>query len=159
MTDLPHYTNDPLVDLQAHRLLLDLDLVASAQAGRALKSGTCSCHGMRATPPLDDSAVFKQFDAHMADVQVDAHETVAEALEQARSQERHAVVTEWNARFPVGTPVRYWTDPPKGGGKLSRTRAAAQVLSGDTPVVWVEDEESPIVLTHIQPIETGGNPS
>ncbi|MFC4114000.1 hypothetical protein [Nonomuraea zeae] len=156
MIDLPHYTDDPPVDLKAHRLLLDLDPVASAQAGRDLQSGTCSCSTMTATPPWDDSAVFEQFDAHMADVQVDAHEAVAEALEQARQQARQAVVTEWNARVPVGTPVRYWTGARQGEGKPSRTRTAAIVLSGHTPVVWVEGEGSFIALTHVQPTDTEG---
>ncbi|WP_052424112.1 hypothetical protein [Nonomuraea candida] len=159
MNDLPYYTDDPLVDLKAHRLLLDLDPVASAQAGRDLKSGTCSCGTMTATPPWDDHAVFEQFDAHMADVQVDAHEVAAEELEQARRQERKAVVERWNATVPVGTPVRYWTGARHGVGKPSRTRTPAVVLSGHTPVVWVEGEGSCIALTHVQPIETEGDPS
>ncbi|TMR21311.1 hypothetical protein ETD85_51105 [Nonomuraea zeae] len=92
----------------------------------------------------------------MADVQVDAHEAVAEALEQARQQARQAVVTEWNARVPVGTPVRYWTGARQGEGKPSRTRTAAIVLSGHTPVVWVEGEGSFIALTHVQPTDTEG---
>ncbi|MFB4292272.1 hypothetical protein ACBI99_31840 [Nonomuraea sp. ATR24] len=160
MTDLPHYTDDPLVDLKAHRLLLGLDPIASAQAGRDLKSGTCSCSTMPTTPPWDDHAVFEQFDAHMADVQVDAHEAAAEALEQAleqaRRQERKAVVEKWNATVPVGTPVRYWAFDRHGVGKPGRTRTPAVVLSGHTPVVWVEDEGGPIALTHVQPIETEG---
>ncbi|MFG6197808.1 hypothetical protein [Nonomuraea sp. JJY05] len=156
MNDLPHYTDDPLVDLKAHRLLLDLDPVASAQAGRDLKSGTCSCSGMTATPPWDDHAVFEQFDAHMVDVQVYAHEAVAEALEQARRQERQGVIERWNATVPVGTPVRYWTGGRRGEGKQSRTRTAAHLLEGHTPVVWVEGEGICIVLTRVQPIDAEG---
>ncbi|MGV9383625.1 hypothetical protein ACWDRB_47965 [Nonomuraea sp. NPDC003707] len=159
MTDLPYYTDDPLVDLKAHRLLFDLDPVASAQAGRDLKSGTCSCSGMPATPPWDDHAVFEQFDAHMVDVQVYAHQEVAEALEQARNQERQAVVTEWNARVPVGTPVRYWTGARQGEGKPSRTCTAAHLLEGHTPVVWVDGEGRCIALTHVQPTTTEGTAS
>ncbi|MGW2220981.1 hypothetical protein ACWCSD_38855 [Nonomuraea sp. NPDC001684] len=156
MIDLPHYTDDPLVDRKAHRLLLDLDPVASAQAGRDLQSGTCSCSGMTATPPWDDYAVFEQFDAHMADVQEEAHEAADQARRLEQEQARQAVADDWNARHPVGTLVRYWTGARFDEGKTSRTRTIAQLLNGNGPVVWVEDEGTCIGLTHVQPIDAEG---
>lgn len=56
----------------------------------------------------------------------------------------------FNERFPIGTPVRYWTGVREGEGKVSKTRTEAQVLGGHTAVVWVEDEASCIALTHVR---------
>src|SRR4051812_5266004 len=57
--------------------------------------------------------------------------------------------------LPLGMPVRYWIGSREGAGRISRTRTAVQVLSGRTPVVWVEGEVSCIAMTHIQPILLG----
>jgi len=65
--------------------------------------------------------------------------------------DRRAVET-FNERYPVGTPVHFWpgflTDEPK----VSTTRSPAEILSGHTPVVWVEDYAGAIALTHVQPL-------
>ncbi|MGW2213263.1 hypothetical protein [Streptomyces sp. NPDC001781] len=65
----------------------------------------------------------------------------------------------WNATYPEGTPVRYWTGAREGAGVKGRTRSAASVLGGHTAVVWVTGHGACIALTHVQPIpesEAGG---
>lgn len=61
----------------------------------------------------------------------------------------------WNEKYPVNTPVLYWTGAREGDGTLGRTRSAASVLSGHTAVVWVTDHDACIALTHVQPISEG----
>ena len=61
-------------------------------------------------------------------------------------------VENFNKKNPIGTPVRYWTGMREGDGAKSKTRTAAQILQGHTPVVWVEDHGACIALTHIDPI-------
>jgi hypothetical protein len=62
----------------------------------------------------------------------------------------------WNVEHPIGTPVRYWTGVREGEGRESKTRTVAQLLSGRTPVVWVEDHGSCIALTHVEPLAGEG---
>lgn len=59
-------------------------------------------------------------------------------------------VDRFNARHPIGTPVRYWTMLREGAGAKGVTRSVAQVLSGHTPVIWVTGQPACIALTHIQ---------
>jgi hypothetical protein len=60
----------------------------------------------------------------------------------------------FNVCYPVRTRVRYW----KGAGgkhqpsRMTRTVTRASVLSGHTPVVWVEGETGCISLTQVAPI-------
>jgi hypothetical protein len=61
---------------------------------------------------------------------------------------------QWNARYPVGTPVfAYPGARPEVVRKtrrlVTRTRSAATLLSGHTDVVWVEDYSSCIALDHV----------
>jgi hypothetical protein len=65
---------------------------------------------------------------------------------------KQKIVDAFNAKNPVGTPVRYWTGLKEGPGKESKTRSRAEILSGHTPVVWVENESGCICLTHVQVI-------
>lgn len=62
----------------------------------------------------------------------------------------------WNAAWPEGTPVRFWTGARDGDGETGRTRTPAQVLGGHTAVVWVTGESSCIALTHVEPVTGGG---
>ena len=65
-----------------------------------------------------------------------------------------STVDRFNARYPVGTRVRYW----KGAGgkhkpsRMMRTVTRASVLSRHTPVVRVEGETGCISLTQVAPI-------
>ncbi|TMR92587.1 hypothetical protein EJK15_44015 [Nonomuraea basaltis] len=74
----------------------------------------------------------------------------------ARAKTAAELVEEWNAAYPVGQPVCYWTGfrdgPLAGEPKFSRTRARAQVLGGHTAVVWMDGEGSCIALSHVDPI-------
>jgi len=86
---------------------------------------------------------------------------------------------EFNARYPVGTPVvaypfvrpedpvavRYREAVKAGLPRkaeddpctrlITRTRSKATVLSGHTDVVWVEGHSACITLTHIDVIDGG----
>ncbi|MCZ7434794.1 hypothetical protein O7598_31215 [Micromonospora sp. WMMC241] len=72
----------------------------------------------------------------------------------AKTEREQALVVEFNSRHLIGTPVRYWKGAREGEGRTSKTRTGAQMLSGHTAVVWVEDEGACIALSHIEPVET-----
>jgi hypothetical protein len=63
------------------------------------------------------------------------------------------VVAEWNASYPVGTPVVY--QPIQGGcahdNAQTATRSEAWVLGGHTPVVMVEGRAGGVALDHCYP--------
>lgn len=60
---------------------------------------------------------------------------------------------QWNAKHPVGTPVRYWPGMRVGEGRVSKTRGEALVLGGHTAVVSVEGFPGGVSLSHVEPIE------
>ncbi|MGW9584678.1 hypothetical protein ACWIGB_05335 [Streptomyces albidoflavus] len=67
-----------------------------------------------------------------------------------------AVADAWNAAHPVGTPVVAFPgfrpeDDRNCERLVTRTRTAAWVLSGHTPVVMVEGHGACISLTHVDP--------
>nr|WP_221374336.1 hypothetical protein [Actinoplanes polyasparticus] len=62
-------------------------------------------------------------------------------------------VERFNRDNPIGTPVRYWPGVRSGEGRRSTTQTAAEVLSGHTPVVWLNNVSGCIALTHVEPIE------
>jgi len=59
---------------------------------------------------------------------------------------------DWNARYPVGTEVEYY--PVMGDTQYSvhRTRMPAQVLSGHTAVIWIEEKAGCVSLDHVSVI-------
>jgi hypothetical protein len=57
---------------------------------------------------------------------------------------------DFNALYPVGTPVRYWPAFRRGDGRQSVTRTPAWLLGGHTPCVSVEGYPGGIALTHVQ---------
>lgn len=73
MSKLPYYTDDPLVDREAHRLNLHADEEETAGRGYRATFGSCSC-GEWTTPTWDDDAVFDAYDSHMQQVQATVHE-------------------------------------------------------------------------------------
>jgi len=67
---------------------------------------------------------------------------------------------DWNARYPVGTPVAAYPGcrpegDPNGERLVTRTRSRASTLGGHTPVVWVDGHSACIALTHVDAIEGG----
>lgn len=56
----------------------------------------------------------------------------------------------FNAKYPIGTPVRYWPGAKIGAGTASVTRRAAWMLGGHSAVVSVEGYAGGIALTHIE---------
>lgn len=71
MSELPFYIDDPLVDLNAHRLSLHTDETESNRRGYRATFGACSC-GEWTTPSWDDNAVLGSYDDHMNQVQTAA---------------------------------------------------------------------------------------
>lgn len=59
-------------------------------------------------------------------------------------------VDAWNAAHPIGTLVRYWTGVREGEGRTGRTRSAAELLGGHTPVVWVTGPVGCVALGHVE---------
>ncbi|MEV3947012.1 hypothetical protein AB0K57_05025 [Streptomyces halstedii] len=69
---------------------------------------------------------------------------------------------EWNAQYPVGTPVTAYPgcrpeDAPTCTQLVTHTRTAASVLGGHTAVVWVDGHSSCISLTHVDPRPGGAS--
>lgn len=66
-------------------------------------------------------------------------------------------VARWNAEHSIGTPVEYW--PGARGadttGNLAYTITPAQVLDGETAVVWVHGHSGCIALDHVRALEPG----
>ncbi|MFJ6566545.1 hypothetical protein ACIQNU_03940 [Streptomyces sp. NPDC091292] len=71
---------------------------------------------------------------------------------------------EFNARYPVGTPVLAYPgvrpeDDQNAERLITRTRSKAEVLGGHTDVVWVDGHGACIALTHVDPLPLwGGGP-
>jgi len=64
--------------------------------------------------------------------------------------------TEWNAKYPVGTPVLFWPGARQGDGRPSTTRSEAWELGDGTAVVKVKGYAGGIALTHVEPVYGGG---
>lgn len=67
------------------------------------------------------------------------------------AQFQQKIMDAFNNLHPVGTQVAYWRGmkegPPSGCGK---TRTPAQLLSGETAVVWIEGCSGAIAISHIE---------
>jgi hypothetical protein len=88
---------------------------------------------------------------------IEARRAEIEAAAKAKAQKP---CDEFNAKYPVGTPVRYWKGARTGTALEGETIEPARVM-GDmyVPVVRVEDLFSGrgfIALTHVEPIEGAG---
>ena len=60
---------------------------------------------------------------------------------------------QFNATYPIGTPVLFWPGARRGEGRVSKTRTPAwQMYAGDV-VVSVDDYPGGIALTHITVID------
>ena len=63
-------------------------------------------------------------------------------------------VLAWNAAFPIGTLVDYWTFTREGNPSgRAKTRSKSELLGGHTAVVWIEGVASCVALTHVKPVE------
>lgn len=67
-------------------------------------------------------------------------------------------VATFNARHPVGTPVRYWRGLRAGAGAVSRTRSAATLMS-DHASVWIEGVSGSIALSHVEVLDESSGAS
>jgi hypothetical protein len=67
----------------------------------------------------------------------------------------------WNMAYPVGTSVEYHPVIGEPAHRIRKTRTAAQVLSGHTPVVWLDGESGCVALEACipaKPTATGNDP-
>jgi len=72
---------------------------------------------------------------------------------------------QWNARYPIGTPVTAYPvarpEDPEATWACdrlnSRTSSAAWTFSHGIPVVQVEGHTGGIALTHVDPVVAGGD--
>ncbi|MEU8623229.1 hypothetical protein [Streptomyces sp. NPDC048669] len=60
---------------------------------------------------------------------------------------------QWNARYPIGTPVKAYPGVYGEDGFTTWTTSRAWTLGGHTPVAIVENYSGGIALTHLDPIE------
>lgn len=60
---------------------------------------------------------------------------------------------QWNARYPIGTPVTAYPGVRGENPLTTVTRSKAWTLSGHTPVVLVDGHSGGIALTHVDPAE------
>ncbi|NSW52189.1 MAG: hypothetical protein HPY85_06770 [Anaerolineae bacterium] len=65
-----------------------------------------------------------------------------------RQQEK--MVAAWNARYPVGTSVAVTMDD--GNVFRTVTRSQAEMLSGETAVIWVENIQGCYLLERVKAI-------
>ncbi|MCO5167898.1 MAG: hypothetical protein M9894_16260 [Planctomycetes bacterium] len=68
-----------------------------------------------------------------------------------RTHEAWLDARAWNARCPVGTPVRYWPGVREGEGRQGVTRSLAWVVSGHASVL-VTGQSGSVALSHVEPV-------
>lgn len=107
-------------------------------------------------PPLREAGVTDE----EARALILAHREQVAAKYQAEKEAKQAELQrradEFNARYPVGTPVVAYPgcrpENDRNARRLvTRTRSRASVLSGHTDVVWVDGHSACIALTHVDP--------
>jgi hypothetical protein len=79
-----------------------------------------------------------------------------QALKRRQDSQREreqASADQFNAKHAIGTKVRVFPLDRGGPSIETRTRTAAEVLSGHTAVVWVEGRPGCYALTHVDVIE------
>lgn len=58
---------------------------------------------------------------------------------------------EFNARFPVGTKVKYWEVLGHPEFKIYITRSQAFILNGHTACIFLEGKAGCVALNHCRP--------
>lgn len=71
-------------------------------------------------------------------------------MTRAKMMEMSKRVDELTAKYPVGTPCRYWTGAREGEGKQGTIRSAWAILGGHTVVVWIEGCSGCVAETHVE---------
>jgi hypothetical protein len=67
----------------------------------------------------------------------------------AKAQQLVDARDTWNARHPIGTPVRYWPGVREGDGREGVTRSEAWLVCGHASVL-VSTYTGGIALTHVE---------
>jgi hypothetical protein len=65
-----------------------------------------------------------------------------------------AACDAWNAAHPVGSSVTLMRD---SGPMPTRTRSAAEVLSGHSAVVWLDGVAGCYALDRVRPVQSGAD--
>lgn len=63
---------------------------------------------------------------------------------------------EWNERYPIGTPVRFYSVLPGTEFEESKTRSEAWELGHGEPVVKIEGRTGCVCLSHCEISMKGG---
>lgn len=71
---------------------------------------------------------------------------------QSTRKQLQAECDRWNKAHPVGTKVIVWRDTP-GLVTQTKTRSAAQVLSGHSAVIWLEGIAGCYALSHVRALQ------
>ena len=58
---------------------------------------------------------------------------------------------EFNAKWPLGTLVHYYPVLGHPVFREGHTRSVAQILSGHTPVIWLDSERGCVCLVNCKP--------
>lgn len=69
-------------------------------------------------------------------------------LNNPKAQQR--AVDDWNERYPVGQAVAVRFD--RGETRMTKTRAAAEMLSGHSAVIWLEGISGCYLLSRVTPV-------
>jgi len=73
-----------------------------------------------------------------------------------RDAHRVRTAADWNRRFPVGTPVRYFPARNRFDHLETQTRSDAWTLGGGDAVVLVEGRSGGVSLDHLIVVGTEG---
>ena len=63
-----------------------------------------------------------------------------------------AACDTFNAEHPVGSEVMFWTGLIGENGQIGTVRAPAEILSGHTPVAWIDGARGCVALSHVRPV-------
>lgn len=83
-------------------------------------------------------------------IEIERHEAERRRPGPKSASELQAQVDDFNARYPVGQRVTLRND--RGEGVTTVTRAAAEVLSGHSAVIWLDGISGCYLLDRITPM-------
>lgn len=66
------------------------------------------------------------------------------------TKKAEAAVAAFNAKAPIGTPVRYWKGLREGDGAEGTVRSEAYVSASGDPVVFIHGCSGYMALSHVE---------
>lgn len=102
--------------------------------------------------------------AQAADAAVIVAETLAEPVTRVRQRSLSEMIDaanneaeKFNAEFPPGTPVEYWSGVREGDGKIGHTKGKAFASRSGQAVVFLDNASSYHALSHVRPLNGHGD--